>query len=98
MENSARINAVCTQCGKGICVTNDGSHPTRRVPGKATALVFCSHTCANEWETAHCAWCGQTPRTTALAVYKRQGCGTQRKFCGVTHMQAYLQQVATTQD
>ncbi len=76
-------NAECAWCEAGLMVTNDGRHPSERVAGIPTRLVFCNSLCHSAWQTDHCDYCGQTPRTTTLTVVYPD-----KKFCDPNHARA----------
>jgi hypothetical protein len=80
------INAECARCGTGLAVTNDGTHLTRRVPGQATSMVFCSHECVTNWDSQHCAWCGASPCDGFLAIRVTGHAGADQRFCDVDHL------------
>jgi len=77
-------NAMCTNCGTGLFVINDGSRPKGRVPGDTTAKVFCHQDCLQQWQPKHCAWCGASPRTGTLSVLTTGSAGD-RWYCDVLH-------------
>lgn len=84
------INAMCACCGGGMFITGDASHPTARVPGSPTSLVFCTQKCKDDWtRQPTCTWCGATNRTTLFEV-KTTGSNSQyQHFCDVKHKQQY---------
>lgn len=84
------MNAICSCCGAELTIVGDGTHPYENVPGHPQALYFCNSQCYQQWHQAHCAYCGQTPRTTTLTVRIVGGPpGAERWFCDVAHRQDY---------
>lgn len=78
-----QTNAECGWCAAGLRITGDGSHPTARVLGQSTKLVFCNSTCYEAWQHDHCGYCGATPQNAMLRIENNYG-----KFCSTEHAAA----------